>query len=210
MPAGDSKHRETDIAPSREDLAEALRGHLNGKPPHSKAGGGRYRKMIDKTAAMFREDLKTAGVLYEDERGHFLVLHAIRHAFITGLSHAPSRVAQSLARHKSSAMTDRYTHVRLNDEGSALALLPGLTRQPSSERARDTGTDNVNITSQRLNATDEIRKAKSGARLGALPGTNLQNSARLGAKQNRVPVVENAVIKRARQDSNLQPSDSKF
>jgi len=209
VPAGYSKHRETDVVPLREDLAEALRGHLSGKLPQGKAFGGRYRKMTDKTALMFREDIEAAGVPYQDDRGYVLDFHALRHTFITGLSHAPSRVAQSLARHKSSAMTDRYTHVRLNDERSALALLPDLTKQPNSERARATGTDNVNVTGQSLNATGNIRKAKSGARFGAPFGTNAQISAQLGAKQNRVLDIENAVIERARQDSNLQPSDSK-
>ncbi len=209
VPAGYSKHRETDIVPLREDLAEALRRHLSGRLPQGKAFGGRYRKMTDKTAVMFREDLRAAGVPYQDDRGQILDFHALRHTFITGLSHAPSRVAQSLARHKSSAMTDRYTHVRLNDERSALALLPDLTRQPKSEQAKATGTDDVNVTGQFLNTTGEVRKAKSGARFGAPFGTNAQISAQLGAKQNRVPDIENAVIERAREDSNLQPSDSK-
>ena len=209
VPAGYSKHREMDVVPLREDLAEALRRHLSGKLPQGKAFGGRYRKMTDKTAVMFRQDLEAADVPYQDERGHILDFHALRHTFITGLSHAPSRVAQSLARHKSSAMTDRYTHVRLNDERSALELLPDLTKQPRSERTKATGTDDVVVTDQLLNTTREVRKARSGARFGAPTGTNLQNSAHLGAKQNRVPDIENAAIERARQDSNLQPSDSK-
>jgi len=37
VPAGYSKHRETDTVPLREDLAEALRGHLSGRLPASKA-----------------------------------------------------------------------------------------------------------------------------------------------------------------------------
>lgn len=209
VPAGYSKHRETDIVPLREDLAEALRGHLSGKLRQDKAFGGRYRKMTDKTAVMLRKDLKAAGVPYQDDQGRVLDFHALRHTFITGLGHAPSRVAQSLARHKSSAMTDRYTHVRLNDERSALALLPDLTKQPSSERAKATGTDDVNVTVPSRKTTSKIRKAKSGARFGAPFGTNAQISAHFGAKQNRVPDIENAVIERARQDSNLQPSDSK-
>ena len=65
----------------------------------------------------------------------------MRHNFITNLRNAPLRVAQSLARHKSSAMTDRYTHIRLHDERAALETLPDLS-QPSKlkQEAAATGT----------------------------------------------------------------------
>ena len=82
---------------------------------------------------MLRQDLEAAGVAYVDNRGRVLDFHGLRHSFVTNLSHAPSRVAQSLARHKTSAMTDRYTHVRLNDERAALQMLPDLTARPSGE-----------------------------------------------------------------------------
>ncbi len=64
---------------------------------------------------------------YVDDRGRVLDFHGLGHSFATNLNHTPSRVAQSLARHKTSAMTDRYTHDRLNDERAALAILPDLT-----------------------------------------------------------------------------------
>jgi hypothetical protein len=57
------------------------------------------------------------------------------HTFITELRHAPARVGQKLARHKSSAMTDRYTHVRMHDERAALEGLPDLTA-PAAEAVR--------------------------------------------------------------------------
>jgi integrase len=56
---------------------------------------------------MLQEDLKAAGVAYVDDTGRVLDFHGLRHSFVTNLSHAPSRVAQSLARHKTSAMTDK-------------------------------------------------------------------------------------------------------
>ena len=144
-----------------------------------------------------------------DVQDRVLDFHALRHSFITNLKHVPSRVAQSLARHKSSAMTDRYTHVRLNDERAALSMLPDLIALPNSEQARATGTDDTVATDQSKKTTYPVRDMKSGALYGARKDTNQQNSAQLGAKQNRVPGVENAVTERARQDSNLQPSDSK-
>jgi len=92
---------------------------------------------------MLQQDLEAAGVAYIDNLGRVLDFHGLRHSFVTNLSHAPSRVAQSLAQHKTSAMTDRYTHVRPNDERAALAILPDLTARPSDEQARATGTDDA-------------------------------------------------------------------
>jgi len=207
VPAGYSKRRETDTVPLREDLAEALRGHLSGRLPTGKAFGGRYRKLTDKTAEMLQQDLKLAGVPYADERGRVLDFHGLRHSFVTNLSHAPSRVAQSLARHKTSAMTDRYTHVRLNDERAALAMMPDLMAKPSSERAKATGTDNAVGADQQPYPTHRIHSLESGALHGAPFGTNRQNSPQLGAKENRVDGSENAVFERGRRGSNPQPSD---
>ena len=156
---------------------------------------------------MLEQDLEAAGVAYVDERGRVLDFHGLRHSFVTNLSHAPSRVAQSLARHKSSAMTDRCTHVRLTDERAALAMMPDLTAKPSDEQAKATGTDDAIVTGQQPNPTHRIYSPESGARFGALLGTNQQNSPQLGAKRNRIDGIENAVSDWARKDSNLQPTD---
>ncbi len=207
VPAGYSKHRETDTVPLREELAEALRGHLSGKLPTGKAFGGSYSRLTDRTAEMLQSDLEAAGVAYVDEHGRVLDFHGLRHSFVTNLSHAPSRVAQSLARHKTSAMTDRYTHVRLNDERAALAMLPDLTVRPSDEQARATGTDDAVVTDQQPYPIDRIHTADSGARFGALRGTNRQVSPEVGANRNRVLDSENAVLQRGRRVSNPQPSD---
>ncbi len=205
--AGYSKHRETDTVPLREELAEALRRHLSGKLPTGKAFGGRYRRLTDRTADMLQADLAAAGVAYVDEQGRVFDFHGLRHSFVTNLKHAPSRVAQALARHKSSAMTDRYTHVRLNDERAALEMMLDLTARSSDEQARATGTDDVVGTDQQPYPIHRIHTPENGARFGALGGTNQQISAQVGANKNRVPVMENAVIQRGRRVSNPQPSD---
>jgi hypothetical protein len=157
---------------------------------------------------MLRQDAEAAGVAYVDERGYYLDFHALRHSFITGLRDAPSRVAQSLARHKTSAMTDRYTHIRLNDERAALAMLPDLKQKPSYEQAKATGTDNAIVTDQQVNPTDRVHSPESGARGGALPGTNRQNSLQLGANKNRIPAVENAVSGQCRRVLNAHATDN--
>ena len=205
--AGYSKHRETDVVPLRQDLAKALRGHVNGKLPLVKVFGGRYKQLTDRTSEMLQEDLEASDVPYRDAQGRYFDFHALRHVYITNLKHAPSRVAQSLARHKSSAMTDRYTHVRLVDERAALEMLPDLTQAPDQESARKTGTDGEFVTPDEQSKTSGIRNMKSGAPYGAPSCTNQHISANFGAKQNRVVGEENAVFKRGRRDSNPQPSD---
>jgi integrase len=203
--AGYSKHRETDTVPLRQDLAEALRLPLTGKLPTGKAFGGRYRK----TAEMLQADLAAAGVAYVDDQGRVLDFHGFRHSFVTNLRHAPSRVAQSLARHKSSAMTDRYTHIRLHDERAALEMLPDLTltARPSDEQALATGTDDGVVSDQQEYSAPRIHTPESGALHGALCGTTGQSSAQVGANENRVRDRENAVLMRGRRGSNPQPSD---
>jgi integrase len=208
--AGYSKHRETDTVPLRAELAEALRDHLRGRLPTGKAFGGRYCRLTDRTAEMLQADLEAAGVAYADDLGRVLDFHGLRHSFVTNLKHAPSRVAQSLARHKSSAMTDRYTHVRLHDERAALEMLPDLTAKPSNEQARATGTDGAVLTDQQPYPAPRIHTSESEARFEALLGTNPQSSAQVGAKENRVVAIANAVLERGRRVSNPQPSDRQF
>ena len=172
-----SKHRETDTVPLRNDLAEALRKHLAGKLPTAKVFGGRYVRLTKRTAEMLRADLEAANVSYEDEQGRVFDFHGTRHTYITNLRHAPSRVAQKLARHKSSAMTDRYTHVRMHDERAALDLLPDVTTPMESETAEKTGTNDMPV-GEIPNSASDIRK--SGARHGAPLDTNGRNTLEAG------------------------------
>lgn len=198
-----SKHRETDVIPIREDLADALRSQIQGRLPSTPVFGGCYRRgrragfrrLTDKTHVMMRQDLEAAGLPYKDDAGRYLDNHSLRHSYITALSHAPSRVAQALARHKSSAMTDHYTHVHLHDERAALELLPDLRPIPQSVQA--TGTDGRTIASE------------SGARPGALSRTEPRISAQFGAEEDRGPVVENAVIERSRMVHNFTVVDTR-
>lgn len=132
--AGYSKHRREDVQPLPVELASELKEYFRNKLPTAKAFGGDYSMLTDKTADMIKADLKDAGIPYEDDNGIF-DFHSLRHSFITNLRNVSGRVAQSLARHRSSAMTDRYTHIMLHDERSALNSLPDL--QPKKR----TGTD---------------------------------------------------------------------
>ena len=133
--AGYSKHRREDIQPLKSKLAAELKEFFKGKLPEVKAFGGSYKALTKKTANMLKEDLAEAKIPYTKD-GEIFDFHALRHTFITNLRFAPSRyIAQSLARHRSSAMTDRYMHIELQDERAALENLPDIS--PSTKKQKE-------------------------------------------------------------------------
>jgi len=131
-----SKHRRKDVLPLKLDLAAELQTYLANRLPKAKVF-----YVTDKTSYMIKADLLDAGIDYIDDNGKVLDLHALRHTFITNLGTESSRIAQSLARHRSSAMTDRYTHIRLHDERAAVERLPDLSLPDNKQRNVATGTD---------------------------------------------------------------------
>ena len=128
-----SKHRQKDVLPLRADLATKLQSYLANKLPKAKAFSA-----TDKTADMLKADLADAEIPFIRD-GKVLDFHALRHTFITDLRMVPTSVRQSLARHRSSAMTDRYTHTNLHDERTAIESLPNTSIE--EQRAVKTGTD---------------------------------------------------------------------
>lgn len=122
--AGYSKHRERDILPMRADLAARLKTFIadRQKLPTAKLFGGAFQAVTDKAAPMLRADLKDAGVEYKTIAG-VCDFHALRHTFVSSLKGVAARTAQGLARHKSSDMTDRYTHMNIAEQRAALDSL---------------------------------------------------------------------------------------
>ena len=95
-----------------------------------------------------QEDLRRAGIPYQDEDGLFADFHANRHTFITNLGRAgiPLATAQKLARHSDPKLTSNvYTHLELSDKAKAIGSLPDPPKphpQGSEGSAlRATGTD---------------------------------------------------------------------
>jgi integrase len=183
-----SKHRQKDVLPLRADLAAELQSYVADKLP-----GARVFTVSDKTADMIKADLADTRIPYRDESGRVCDFHSLRYTFITNLRHAPSRVAQALARHRSSAMTDRYTHIRLQDERAAVESLPDLS-QPSRESQKKVKTGTYD--------TAEILSKSYFS--GGQDGTNRDSTGKTPPDS-----IEKTRFQRARQDSNLQPSDSK-
>jgi integrase len=145
-----SKHRRDDTLPLRCDIAKQLalwKAELN--PDEKSRVFTNFAP--NKAAKMMRRDLDAAVISYKDGTGRVADFHALRHSFITNLRNVPSRVAQALARHGSSAMTDRYTHIGLYDERAALDSLPvlpslgGNKADENKAAALKTGTDDVSV-----------------------------------------------------------------
>ncbi len=123
--AGYSKHRERDELPLRPDLAREIQAFImeRKKLPQAKLFGGRYKALTDKPADMLYEDMKAAGIERQTVAGS-LDFHALRHTFVSSLKGIEARQAQALARHKSSTMTDRYTHAPLEERRILLNEVP--------------------------------------------------------------------------------------
>lgn len=116
-----SKHRERDTLPLHPALVEPLRRFIveRAKTPGAKLFGGRYQSLTDKTCDMLKEDLVDAGIEFETVAG-IVDFHSLRHTFVSSLKGIAARQAQGLARHKSSDMTDRYSHRSLAEQRAAL------------------------------------------------------------------------------------------
>jgi len=180
--AGYSKHREIDLMPLRPELAVALQTFFKAKnkTPQAKAFGGSYESLTDHTADMLKEDLAATevrdasgkvileAVPYVDGERRYFDFHGMRHSFITSLRYMPTRVQQACARHKSSAMTDRYNHGWEADKRAAIETLPDLSL-PSiqSQAAVKTGTDNRSLQDESLSQSLFLRRTlKPSADIG--------------------------------------------
>lgn len=87
-----------------------------------------------RTADILKEDLDKAKIPFIKD-GETIDFHALRHTFITNLRFAPTRyIPQSLARHRSSAMTDRYMHIELQDERAELEAMPAISLSTEKQK----------------------------------------------------------------------------
>ena len=186
-----SKNRKEYTLPLKKDTATTLKSYFAGRMPGTKAF-----RVPDKPIDMLRLDLEDAKIPYVDDAGYYADFHALRHttgSFLVA-SGAHPKVVQSIMRHSDINLTmGRYTHVLRGQESKAVAELPDLS-QPSKgkQRAIATGTDGKTISENIL-----------------FVGGQQRISVNSNKQQNHVDGITNSVFERARQDSNLQPSDSK-
>ncbi len=106
-----------------------------------------------RAAELLRRDLNAAGIKPEDERGHRLDFHGLRHTFVTNLALAgvSPKDAQTLARHSTITLTlETYTH--LDDKERLAGVVEGCM-----PRRMPTGHTRV-----RVEAQPSMTEAKAG------------------------------------------------
>lgn len=130
--AGASKHRRKDVLPLHPELVALLRDWLKGMKKSQHPFPGLAGK---KTWEMVKKDLERVGIAYRTEEGIADFHAAGRHTHITGLlrNGASLPEARKLARHSDIKMTMRYTHIGIDDQAKALAMLPAPKPQPAKD-----------------------------------------------------------------------------
>ena len=120
-----SKHRKKYVLPLHADLVDKVKIWTKGLNQADLLFPGLERK---KRSVMIKKDLEAAGIEYETLDGIADFHAAGRHTYITQLilSGVSIPAAKELARHSEVNMTMRYTHIGIDDQAEALALLPWL------------------------------------------------------------------------------------
>jgi integrase len=152
--ATNAKGRRHDLQPLSRGLTEELQAFLSTKLPDSKAFGGRYVRLTDKTAPMLRGDLEAVGIPYKDESGKVFDFHALRGqcATLLAASGVHPKTAQTILRHRDINLTmNTYTHTLRGQESAAVESLPDLSLSSAEQQEqRKTGTDDRAVTSESL------------------------------------------------------------
>jgi integrase len=214
--AGYAKNRYEAVLPLRQETAALLEKQLERKLPNGLPFKTPHKSNF---AKMLRHDLKPTNV-FEAEDLESIDFHCLRHTFGTMLavSGVHPKVAQDLMRHSDINLTmSRYTHTLRGQTISAIDSLPDFGL-PSTESnaARATGTDGghrsesaykkltkkVDFSSTSMSSID----TKNGQKKQKGEVRKSSESGMLGNKKRQMSPSD---VKRARQDSNLQPSDSK-
>jgi len=142
-----TKNKQIATLPLRADTAGELQSFFASKMPNTKAFGGRYQKLTDRTAEMLRCDLADANIHYQDDAGMYFDFHSFRHeaGSLLAASGTHPKVAQSIMRHSDINLTmSLYTHTLRGQESQAVENLPNLSL-PSKGSQKATGTDNLPV-----------------------------------------------------------------
>ncbi len=126
--AADSKHRKTDRLPIHPALVSRLIIWLKEFGP----GVALFPKLKGrKTWLMVKKDLERVGIEYRTAEGVADFHAAGRHTYITELlrNGASLPEARELARHSDVRMTMKYTHIGIEDQARAVAVLPNPCQQ---------------------------------------------------------------------------------
>jgi len=135
-----TKNRQEAVIPLRAEMIEKLKMCFESKLPHTQALKMPYNTNL---ARMLRQDLKSAGVDIDSNRG-LVDFHCLRHTFgsMLAASGVHPKTAQQLMRHSDINLTmSRYTHILRGQESHAINSLPDLDSIPDSQNQKMTGTD---------------------------------------------------------------------
>ncbi|MCP4257267.1 MAG: site-specific integrase [Planctomycetes bacterium] len=143
--AGNSKRRTEDILPIRQHLGVRLKEFFKSKLPTTKAFGGTYQYLTDKTALMLKADLAKAKIDYVDSAGKVCDFHSLRGTFITALDKTDASLKErmTLARHsdKGNLTLGTYTdRPKVFDLRRVVEQLPDVWPK-QAQAMKATGTD---------------------------------------------------------------------
>jgi len=190
-----AKNRKEKTLPLRPDTAAEIQGLLASKLPAAQAF-----EVPGKPIDMLRPDLEAAGIGYVDDAGRYCDFHSLRHTTgsLLAASGVHPKIAQEIMRHSDINLTmSLYTHTLRGQEADAINSLPNFSR-PSRESQKKTGTDDANVTGDSV--LPSCLALRSAQHSPTMPS---------GEKANATVAMMSGVSERAREDSNLQPSDSK-
>jgi hypothetical protein len=137
------------VQPLPPDVAELLRGYLDGKAAGQPVWPGAW-SAEGRAADMLRGDLQATGIPYVVEGPDgplYADFHALRHTYLTlgGRAGIDLRTLQELAGHYSPNLTARYSHRRIYDLAGAVERLPNFLPSDGHDSEADvlraTGTD---------------------------------------------------------------------
>jgi integrase len=179
-----SKHRREDTLPVHPDLVILVRQWIAGMDADELLFPLLERK---KTWLMVKKDLERVGIPYETAEGIADFHAAGRHSHITGLLRNGATLVQAreLARHADVRMTMKYTHIRLDDQASALAGLPSPVASTIGNGS-GIGRESGGAVCQELSAADseadvdeepENEKTPSWEGVSSVPGVASQELA---------------------------------
>jgi len=124
--ARDAKGKRTEPIPIPAHVVQRIRPWLASKAPGARLWPGKWAKQR-RQGNWLRRDLKRAGVVKKDERGHGISFHSLKRRFVVKLIQAGGKIHEirRMARHKHISTTlQYYTDENLAELGALANRLP--------------------------------------------------------------------------------------